>query len=112
MSLVSDVVYVDAGRRLHLTASVQAWPDVDTAEAILVFKQLRTMSRKTHQFRSDGKVSHFCCRWPFGSVATLNILRGLAWFYSLHQFERRTLGNGPCPVPILTLNAVHSDVFF
>jgi len=46
MSIVSDVVCVDAARRLQLTVCVQAWTDAGTAEAILVFKQFRTMSRK------------------------------------------------------------------
>jgi hypothetical protein len=67
MSLVSDGVCVDVARTLQLTACLQARHDVGTAEAILVFKQLRTMSRKTHQFRSGDRESHFCWRWPFAS---------------------------------------------
>jgi len=102
MSLVSDVVCVDADRRLQLTACVQAWPDVGTAEAILVFKQLRTTSRKNASIslrrQSISLLSEMALRI---SVAALNILRGLAWFYSLHPFERRTLWNGPCPVLII-----------
>jgi len=50
------VVCVDAARRLQLTACVQAWTDVGTAEAILVFIQLRTMSReKTINFAHAAK---------------------------------------------------------